>query len=267
MSFTEVSQPHPQVAVVTLNRPERMNAMAFDVMIPFRDALREIGNDNAVRVVVITGAGHGFCSGADHENPGTMPNMDGLTLPTIALRSMEMLDDVITTIRRLHQPVIAAVNGAAIGGGFCLALAADVRVASDAAYFRAAGINNGLTAAELGLSYLLPRSVGHSRAAELMLTGRDVDAAEAERIGLVSRVVRPDDLLRACFELADRMNGWSRAGIELTKRQLWNSLDASSLQSHMDAEGTSQLFVRITTRNFEEAVAARKEGRAPDFTD
>ena len=109
--------PTPSVAVVTLNRPERMNAMAFDVMIPFRDALREIGNDNAVRVVVITGAGRGFCSGADHENPGAMPNMDGLTLPTIALRSMELLDDVISTIRRLHQPVIAAVNGAAIGGG------------------------------------------------------------------------------------------------------------------------------------------------------
>ena len=267
MSFTEITRPHPEVAVVTLNRPERMNAMAFDVMIPFRDALREIGSDNSVRVVVITGAGRGFCSGADHENPGSIPNLDGLTLPTIALRSMEMLDDVIMTIRRLHQPVIAAVNGAAIGGGFCLALAADVRIASELAYFRAAGINNGLTAAELGLSFLLPRSVGHSRAAEIMLTGRDVDAVEADRIGLVSRVVSADQLLPACFELADRMNGWSRAGVELTKRQLWNSLDASSLQSHMDAEGASQLFVRITTRNFEESVAARKEGRTPHFTD
>jgi enoyl-CoA hydratase len=267
MSFTEVTRPHPHVAVVTLNRPERMNAMAFDVMIPFRDALAEIGSQNDVRVVVITGAGRGFCSGADHENPGTMPNIDGLTLPTIALRSMGMLDDVISTIRRLHQPVIAAVNGAAIGGGFCLALAADVRIASDDAYFRAAGINNGLTAAELGLSFLLPRAVGHSRAAEIMLTGRDISAAEADRIGLVSHVASPDSLLPACFELADRINGWSRAGVELTKRALWNSLDASSLQSHMDAEGTAQLFVRITTRNFEESVAARKEGRKPVFND
>ena len=267
MSFTEVSRPHPHVAVLTLNRPERMNAMAFDVMIPFRDSLREIGNDNGVRVVVMTGAGRGFCSGADHENPGTMPNMEGLTLPTIALRSMEMLDDVIATIRRMHQPVIAAVNGAAIGGGFCLALAADVRIAAEDAYFRAAGINNGLTAAELGLSYLLPRAIGHSRAAEIMLTGRDVDATEADRIGLISRVVRSPELLPTCFEVADRINGWSRAGVELTKRQLWNSLDATSLQSHMDAEGTAQLFVRITTRNFEEAVAARKEGRTPAFRD
>jgi enoyl-CoA hydratase len=267
VSFVEVSTPHPHVAVVTLNRPERMNAMAFDVMIPFRDTLREIGYDNTVRVVVITGAGHGFCSGADLEDPGTIPHIDGLTLPTMALRSMELLDDVITTMRRLHQPVIAAVNGAAIGGGFCLALAADMRVASETAYFRAAGINNGLTAAELGLSFLLPRVVGQGRAADIMLTGRDVDAAEADRIGLVSRVVAPDDLMASCFAVADRIIGWSRAGVELTKRQLWNSLDASSLQSHMDAEGTAQLFVRITTQNFQESVLARREGRTPEFRD
>jgi enoyl-CoA hydratase len=267
MSFVVVDRPHPHVAVVTLNRPERMNAMAFDVMIPFRDTLREIGADNGVRVVVITGAGSGFCSGADLEDPGAIPHIDGLTLPTIALRSMELLDDVITTIRRLHQPVIAALNGPAIGGGFCLALATDIRVAAQSAYFRAAGINNGLTAAELGLSYLLPRAVGQSRAAEIMLTGRDVDADEADRIGLVSQVVPDADLMGACFELTDRIIGWSRAGIELTKRQLWNSLEASSLQSHMDAEGMSQLFVRITTQNFQESIAARRAKRAPEFRD
>ncbi len=253
--------------MVTLNRPERMNAMAFDVMIPFRDTLREIGYDNETRVVIITGAGSGFCSGADLEDPGTIPHIEGLTVPTIALRSMELLDDVITTIRRLHQPVLAAVNGPAIGGGFCLALAADIRVAAEEAYFRAAGINNGLTAAELGLSYLLPRAIGQARAAEIMLTGRDVPAEEADRIGLVSEVVPGAALMARCFEVADRIIGWSRAGIELTKRQLWNSMDAGSLQSHMDAEGTSQLFVRITTQNFQESVAARKEGRTPHFRD
>jgi enoyl-CoA hydratase len=267
MAFVDVSKPHPHVALVTLNRPERMNAMAFDVMIPLRDCLREIGYDNEVRVVVMTGAGSGFCSGADLEDPGVIPHVDGLTLPTLALRSMELLDDVITTIQRLHQPVIAAINGAAIGGGFCLALAADVRIAADSAYFRAAGINNGLTAAELGLSYLLPRSVGQSRAAEIMLTGRDVTAGEAERIGLVSQVVDGEELLPVCFVVADRIAGWSRAGVELTKRQLWNSLDASSLQSHMDAEGTAQLFVRITTKNFEESIRARREKRPPVFLD
>jgi enoyl-CoA hydratase len=252
---------------VTLNRPERMNAMAFDVMIPLRDTLREIGYDNDIRVVILTGAGNGFCSGADLEDPGVIPNIGGLTMPTIALRSMELLDDVITTIRRLHQPVLAAINGPAIGGGFCLALATDLRIAAKEAYFRAAGINNGLTAAELGLSYLLPRAIGQGRAAEIMLTGRDVSAEEADRIGLVSDVVPAEKLLARCFEVADRIIAWSRAGIELTKRQLWNSMDAGSLQSHMDAEGTSQLFVRITTQNFQESVAARKEGRTPDFRD
>ncbi len=267
MSFVKIDQPHPGVALVTLDRPERMNAMAFDVMIPFREALAEVGRDNGVRVVVLTGAGRGFCSGADLEDPGTIPNIDGLTLPTMALRSMELLDDVIRTLRRLHQPVIAAVNGPAIGGGFCLSLATDIRVAARSAYFRAAGINNGLTAAELGISYLLPRAVGSSRAAEIMLTGRDVHAGEAERIGLVSRVVPDEDLLGTCVELAQRIMGFSRPGVELTKRALWNGLDAASLETHMDAEGTAQLFVRITTQNFEEAVRARKEGRPPVFKD
>jgi enoyl-CoA hydratase len=244
-----------------------MNAMAFDVMVPLRDTLRQIGDDNDIRVVVLTGAGRAFCSGADLEDPGAIPHADGLTLPTLAMRSMELLDEVISTIRRLHQPVIAAVNGPAIGGGFCLALSADIRIAADSAYFRAAGINNGLTAAELGISFLLPRAIGQSRAAEIMLTGRDVSAVEADRIGLVSQVVEEAALFATCADMADRIIGWSRAGIELTKRQLWNSLDASSLQTHMDAEGMAQLFVRITTKNFEESIRARREKRPPVFLD
>src|SRR4051812_33069890 len=131
-----------------------MNAMAFDVMIPLREALEEVSNDNGTRVIVLTGAGHGFCSGADLESPGRIPNLEGLTMPSIARRSMELLDDVIMAVRKTHQPVIGAINGPAIGGGFRLSLATDIRLASDTAYFRAAGINNGLTASELGLSYL-----------------------------------------------------------------------------------------------------------------
>jgi enoyl-CoA hydratase len=262
-----VEHPWPHVALVTLNRPDRMNSMAFDVMVPLKKALDELNFDNDTRVVVLTGAGRGFSSGADHKSAGSVPHVDGLTRPSFALRSMEVLDDVILAIRKLHQPVIAAVNGAAIGGGLCLALACDIRVAAEGAYFRAAGINNGLTASELGLSYLLPRAIGSSRAFEVMLTGRDVDADEAERIGLVSRVVAADELLDTCYQLAGRIAAFSRPGIELTKRTLWSGLDAGSLEGHMQAEGLGQLYVRLLTANFEEAVAARAEKRTAVFTD
>lgn len=265
--FVVVDRPAPHVALVTLNRPERMNSMAFDVMVPLKRVLEEITFDNDVRAVVLTGAGRGFSSGADHKSAGSVPHIDGLTRPTFALRSMEVLDDVILAIRKLHQPVIAAVNGAAIGGGLCLALACDIRVASEGAYFRAAGINNGLTASELGLSYLLPRAIGTSRAFEAMLTGRDIDAGEAERIGLVSRTVPDAELLETCYAMAERIAGFSRPGIELTKRTLWSGLDAGSLEGHMQAEGLGQLFVRLLTANFEEAVAARAEERPAAFTD
>ncbi len=265
--FVLVDRPRPEVALITLNRPERMNSMAFDVMVPLKEVLHEITYDNSVRAVVLTGAGRGFSSGADHKAAGQVPHIDGLTRPSYALRSMELLDDVILALRRLHQPVIAAVNGAAIGGGLCLALAADIRVASTGAYFRAAGINNGLTASELGLSYLLPRAIGSSRAFELMLTGRDVDAEEAERIGLVSYRVPDEQLLDTCYVLAERIASFSRPGIELTKRTLWSGLDAANLEGHMQAEGLGQLFVRLLTANFEEAVAARAEKRPPVFTD
>lgn len=267
MSFVLVDRPQPAIAVITLNRPERMNSMAFDLMVPLRDALAAVNADNEVRVVVLTGAGRGFSSGADHKSAGSVPNVGGLTRPTYALRSMEVLDEVILAMRRLHQPIIAAVNGAAIGGGLCLALAADIRVASADAYFRAAGINNGLTASELGLSYLLPRAIGTSRAFEMMLTGRDVDAVEAERIGLVSRQVPAAELLPTCTDMAARIASFSRPGTELTKRTLWTGLDAGSLEGHMQAEGLGQLYVRLLTANFEEAVAARAERRAPVFTD
>jgi enoyl-CoA hydratase len=262
-----VEHPRPQVALITLNRPERMNSMAFDVMVPLKQALEEITYDNSVRVIVLTGAGNGFSSGADHKSAGAVPHVGGLTRPTSALRSMELLDDIILALRRLHQPVIAAVNGAAIGGGLCLALAADIRIAAGDAYFRAAGINNGLTSSELGLSYLLPRAIGSSRAFEIMLTGRDVDAEEAERIGLVSRQVPAEDLLETCYAMAERIAAVSRPGVELTKRTLWSGLDAATLEGHMQADGLGQLYVRLLTGNFEEAVAARAEKRPAVFTD
>ena len=261
-----VEKPRPHVALVTLNRPERMNAMAFDVMVPFREVLERVSGDNDVRVVVVTGEGRGFCSGADLVSAGSPPGIDGLQIPSIARRSMRLLEDVVTTMREMHQPVIGAINGASIGGGFCLALACDIRVGSTDAYFRAAGINNGLTASELGLSWLLPRAIGMSRAAEIMLTGRDVDAAEAERIGILSSVVAPDALLDTCYAMAERIAAYSHVGVQLTKQTLRSGQEAG-FHAHMEHEGLGQLYVRLLTKNFEEAILARKEKRAPNFTD
>ncbi len=263
-----VEHPRPHVALVTLNRPERMNSMAFDVMVPLKEVLENITYDNSVRVVVLTGAGKGFSSGADHKSAGSIPHVKGLTRPTYALRSMEVLDDVILALRRLHQPVIAAVNGAAIGGGLCLALAADIRVAAHGAYFRAAGINNGLTASELGLSYLLPRAIGvvaslrdHADRPRHRRRGGRADRAGVARTSPTTNCWRP------AYDMAERIAAFSRPGVELTKRTLWSGLDAASLEGHMQAEGLGQLFVRLLTGNFEEAVAARAEKRPPVFTD
>lgn len=267
MSFIRISYPKPYIAIVALNRPERMNAMAFDVMVPFREALEDLSFNNAVRAVIITGEGEGFCSGADLEDPGYLSIFDNLTMPGISRRAMKVLDDVIKTIQDMHQPVIAAVNGAAIGGGFCLAMAADIRIASENAYFRPAGINNGLTAAELGLSYILPRAIGATKAFEIMLTGRDVKADEASQINLVSQTVVADQLLPHCLEIAERISQFSQLGVELTKQMLWAGLEAGSRHSHMNHEGHAQLFMRMTTKNFEEAIRARKENRKPDFKD
>jgi len=267
MSFVTVEKPRPAVTLITLNRPERMNAMAFDVMVPFKEALEEVSFDNDTRVVIVTGAGAGFCSGADLEDPGWLDIFNGLTVPGIARRAMKILEDVIKAIHDMHQPVIGAINGPAIGGGFCLAMATDIRVAADSAVFRPAGINNGLTSAELGLSYLLPRAIGTSRAFEIMLTGRDVDASEAQRVGIVSKTVAGEVLLDECYAIAERIAGFSQLGVELSKQMLWAGVDAGSLHTHMNHEGHAQLFMRMTTKNFQEAITARKEGRAPDFKD
>jgi enoyl-CoA hydratase len=196
MPFLLVAKPRPHVTLVTLNRPERMNAMS-QVMIPFRQTLEEISRDNDTRVVVVTGAGAGFCSGADLVDSGRIPDIDGLTLPGISLRAMELLDDVILTLRKMHQQVIGAINGPAIGGGLCLSLAFDIRIAADGAYFRAAGINNGLSSAELGLSYLLPRAIGTSRAFEIMGPGRrQPGSAHAARGRGAAVRAEPDRQLR-----------------------------------------------------------------------
>jgi len=267
MSFIRIEKPRPHTSIITMNRPERMNSMAFDLMVPLHEALDEVGRDNDTWCVILTGTGRGFCSGADTQDLEPPPNVDGLTLTRIATRAMSFLADLVPKMRRMPQPVIGAINGAAIGGGMCLSLGCDIRIAGESAYFRAAGINNGLTATELGLSFLLPRAIGSTRAFDIMLSGRDVSAREASEIGLVSRTVADDALLDTALDLADQINGWSTQGVSLTKRMMWAGMETGSLDAAIELESHTQLFVRMTTQNFEEATRARKEGRKPDFKD
>ncbi len=267
MSEILIEKPRPHTTVITMNRPERMNSMSFDLMVPLHDALDKVAEDNDTWTVVLTGSGKGFCSGADTRDMVPPPNVDGLTLTRIATRSMTLLADLVPKMRRMPQPVIAAINGAAIGGGMCLSLGAEIRIAGESAYFRAAGINNGLTATELGMSFLLPRAIGATRAFEIALSGRDVDAEEAARIGLVSRTVPDDQLMNEALDLADQINGWSTQGVQLTKRMMWAGLETASLNAAIELESHTQLFVRLTTKNFEEAVKARAAGRKPVFED
>jgi enoyl-CoA hydratase len=267
MSYVRIEKPIPHTSVIVLDRPERMNSMAFELVGPLHEAIEQVAADNDTTCVILTGTGRAFCAGADTQHTEPPPNIEGLTLTRIATRSMTILADLVPALQRMPQPVICAVNGAAIGGGMCLALGADIRVAAQSAYFRAAGINNGLTAVELGLSFLLPRAIGSSRAFEIMLSGRDVDAEEAERIGLVSRTVADEALMPAALELAERINGWSAQGVQLTKRMMWAGLETNSLRAAIEMETHTQLFIRLTTQNFEEATKARKEGRKPSFKD
>jgi enoyl-CoA hydratase len=267
MAYVEVSEPRPHVRQIALNRPERMNAMSFDTIVPLREALEAAGHDNDTWVVVLTGLGEGFCSGLDLDDAGVPPHADGLTLSRLAIRAMEYFGDLVPQMRKLPQPVIGAVNGPAIGGGMCLSMGTDIRIAGASAYWRAAGINNGLGAVELGLSWTLTRAVGASRAFEICLSGRDVHADEAERIGLVSRTVPDEDLLEVTYELAERICGFSTHGVSMTKKVLWSALEVGSLEAALDLENRNQLLVRLTTQNLEEYIRARKEGRTPLYED
>lgn len=267
MPYVLVDTPQPHVSRITLNRPERMNAMSFDTVVPLCDALERVGKDNDTWVVVLTGSGRGFCSGLDLEDHGMPPDCDGLPMSRIAIRAMEFMSNLVATMRKMPQPIIAAVNGPAYGGGLCLMLGADLRLAATSARFCNAGITNGLTGTELGISWILPRLVGAAHAWDVILTGREVDAQEAAHMGMVSRVYPDAELLPRALELATQLCERSPHGLAMTKKVLWSNLEVGSLEAAMDLENRNQLLVRLTTQNLQEAITARKQKRQPKFED
>ncbi len=261
-----VEKPQAHTTVMTLNRPERLNAMSIDLVIELDDRLNEIAADNDTRVVILTGAGRAFCSGLDLKDYGIIPNIDGLSVGRIAQRSMRYYSRLILTMRRMPQPIICAVNGPAYGGGMCLTLAAEMRIASETATFNATGIVNGLTSTELAASWLLPRLVGAAHSNDMLLTGRRIDAEEAYRMGLVSRVIADSDLHEEVLAIAARMCEFSPYGLAMTKDILWVNLENPSLVAAIEIEDRNQLMLGFT-ENLPEAIRAFDQGRDPVYTD
>jgi enoyl-CoA hydratase/carnithine racemase len=242
------------VAVLQLNRPETLNAINEAMLAELMQTCAALAPDTAVKAVVITGAGRGFCSGIDMRDFG--PGSPGATDPAIdRLRFQEAMASVPQAIAGLPQPVIAAVNGPCVGGGLALCLAADIRICSTAAVFGNAAILLGLSGAEMGMSYFLPRIVGTSVAAEWMLTGRTVPAEEADRRGLVSQLVEPDQLLDRAVEIATAIAQLPPLGVQLTKRALQVNIDAPGLSAALELENRNQVLSHAT----DEAAARRQK--------
>lgn len=255
--------PHTGIRLLTLDRPDRLNAMSRLLIDELHDALDEVATDDAARVLVLTGEGRGFCSGLDlSEFDVSQPG--GRVQRGMALQ--ERIASLVPKLRRLHVPVIAAVNGAASGGGLALALASDVRVAGRSARFNVAFVRIGLSGCDIGVSWLLPRWIGASRAFELMLTGRIVESDEAERIGLVTRVVDDDDLLGEALATAELICGNSPFGVRMTKEVMWSALETGSLRAGIDLENRTQILTTFTA-DAGEAISAFMERRPPNFED
>jgi enoyl-CoA hydratase len=266
MALVLVDHPQPHTAVVTMNRPDRLNAMSIDLVIELYDALDAVAAENDTWVVVLTGAGRAFSSGLDLKDYGLIPNIDGLQVGRIAQRSMRYYSRLVPQLRRIPQPVIGAVKGPAYGGGMCLSLGCDLRIAGRSATFNATGIVNGLTSTELGASWLLPRLVGAAHSNDMLLTGRRVDADTAWRMGLVSRVVDDDALLDEALAIAETMCAYSPYGLAMTKDILWVNLETTSLESAVEIEDRNQLMLGFT-ENLPEAIRSFDEARPPVYTD
>lgn len=249
------------IVLLTLNRPDRLNAITFEMFDELHAACGELASDTDVRVVIITGAGRGFCSGLDLDEAEKLPEMSAREM----MQGQERWGGAMAAIRELPQPVIAAVNGPAAGGGLAVALAADIRVASTEARFNAAFVKIGLTSGDIGVSWALPRIVGLGHAAEIMLTGRFVGPEEAARIGLVNRVVAPDALLQEAIDLAAEIVSNTPFGVTMSKRVLNLNVDAGSFRSALEAENRGQTLA-TRGQDFREALAAFREKRAPDFS-
>ena len=252
------------IAIVTLNRPARLNALLRGTVARFNAVLDELAADPACRAVILTGAGRGFCSGQDLA-ASNQRNQAGGSRVVEKLHWQQQFAGMGARIRAMPKLVIAAVNGPAVGAGMAIALSADVRIATPAAKFLVAAVRIGLTGGESGLSYLLPRMIGAGRAFDILLTGRPIDAQEAEWTGLVRSIAQPDDLIADAIAYARTVLANSPYSVAHTKALMWANLDASSYEAAIQAENRTQILGTMT-EDYSEATAAFMGQRPPRFT-
>jgi enoyl-CoA hydratase len=264
MVSVTVGKLDAHISLITLNRPDRLNAMTFELVNEMHDALDQVEDDPLCRVVVITGAGRGFCAGFDLSSPTRETAGEEGGRVQAGLASMDKFYGLAHRLRGLRQPVISAVNGPAAGGGMAIAVASDIRVAAESARFGVAFIRVGYTACDIGMSYFLPRLIGVSRAVELMLTRRVIDASEAERIGLVHEVVPDGSAVAAAERVARQIVANTPLGVTMTKEVLWLNVDAPGIEAAIAIEKRSNMLTGYT-EDHAEAQAAWRERRAPNY--
>ncbi len=249
------------IATITLNRPERLNAITFEVYHELTDFIAELRNEDDVRVVVITGAGRAFCSGGDvRDIIGELTGRDSEGL----LQFTRLTCELIRNMRALPKPIIASLNGTVAGAGACIALASDIRIAAEQAKIAFIFVKVGLAGTDMGATYLLPRVVGLAKATELLMTGDFTEAKEAERIGLYNRVVTRDKLEAATLEFAQKLAQGPALGIAKTKEMLNREMHMP-FDSSLEAEAVTQALC-MQTPDFKEAHAAFLEKRPAKFS-
>jgi enoyl-CoA hydratase len=240
MSTIELQRIEPHITLIRLNRPERLNALNFELVADLHDALDTVAGDPECKVIVLTGAGRAFCAGLDLKDWGQPPEPGEHPHVKVGIDGQAFMSNLTVHMRHTPQVIVAAVNGPAFGGGLALACAADVRIAGASARFCSAFIRTGLTGTDIGITYLLPRLIGTSRAFDLIFSGRDIHADEAERMGLVSQVAADADLWEHTMEYARTVASYTRTGLVMTKEVLWHNVDNPSMTAAIALENRNQ---------------------------
>jgi enoyl-CoA hydratase/carnithine racemase len=264
MDRVTIDRSDDGIVTITLQRPEALNALDHAMVGELTAVLDDLRRDRECRVVILTGAGRAFCAGLDLKAYGDdeLVERDGVTL-----RTFERQREIADLAHRLHelpQPVVAAVNGPAVGGGLALICASDIRIASTSSIFAVSFITAGFSACDIGVSWLLPRLMGAGRAHELMLTGRRFGPEEALAGGLLSRVVAPELLLDTAHDVVELILGNSPVSVELTKVGMWHALEIPAFRTAVEFENRQQTVTALTDDRVE-ATAAFLEKRAPEF--